>query len=62
MSLKVKIGNKVYDSAHEPIMLILTDADKRNISNMIEEAHKYLVWPTDVMNEQEAKDFMEELC
>lgn len=32
--MKVKIGDKVYDSTKEPIMLILSEADKANISNM----------------------------
>ena len=33
--MKVKIGDKIYDSEQEPIMVILNDADKNNIKNML---------------------------
>lgn len=32
--MKVKIGDKYYDSHNEPIMLIFEEIDKVNISNM----------------------------
>lgn len=43
--MKVKIGNKIYDSEKEPIMLILSDCDKKNISNMHPEADRYASYP-----------------
>jgi len=43
--MKVKVGDKVYDSAEEPIMVILTDGDKKNIANMSPEATKYCSYP-----------------
>lgn len=43
--MKVKVGNTIYDSNEQPIMVILTDADKRNITNMSPEATKYCEFP-----------------
>ena len=31
--MRVKIGDKIYDSESEPIMLIMNEVDKDNISN-----------------------------
>ena len=39
--MKVKIQNTIYDSTKEPILLILTGEDKKNIRNMLGEAFKY---------------------
>lgn len=44
--MKVKINNKIYNSNQEPIMLILDEKDKKNISNMVESATKYISYPT----------------
>ena len=32
--MKVKIGNKIYDSNEQPILLILDDLEKEQISSM----------------------------
>ena len=45
--MKVKINNKTYDSNEEPIMLILSDQDKKNIKNMADDATKYCSFPED---------------
>lgn len=45
--MKVKIGNKIYDSNVEPIMLILDKYDKKNIANMDEDASKFCTHPDD---------------
>ena len=42
--MKVKIGDKIYDSNDEPIMIILEDVDKYNIKNM-GDAKKYCSFP-----------------
>lgn len=34
--MKVKIGNKIYNSDEEPIMVTLEDSDKRNFMNMLD--------------------------
>ena len=52
--MKVKIGNKIYDSNIEPIMIILSEEDKLNISNM-EEQRKYCSYPDDIDTEEVIK-------
>jgi hypothetical protein len=55
--MKVKIGDKIYDSREEPILLILNEEDKRNLERMDTEATKFLSFP-DKMDLNEAKRFM----
>ncbi len=39
--MKVKVGDKVYTSGDQPIMVILTEQDKRNIASMLPDATRY---------------------
>ena len=39
--MKVKIGETLFNSETTPIMIILSEDDKENISNMAPEAFKY---------------------
>jgi len=55
--MQVKIGDKIYDSNLEPIMIILQDYNKVDINNMAEDAYKYCEFP-DSMTEEEAREFM----
>lgn len=55
--MKVKIGDTVYDSEKEPIMIIISNDDKKNIENMLPEATKYCSFPNGV-EMQIIKDFM----
>jgi len=55
--MKVKIGDTVYDSEKQPIMVILSNDDKKNIENMLPEATKYCSFP-DGVDIQIIKDFM----
>ena len=55
--MKVKIGNKVYNTEDEPIMIVLSDKDKENISNM-GELTKYCGYPKD-MDENIIVQFMD---
>jgi len=57
--MKVKINNTIFDSSIEPIMLILSDDDLINISNMPSYCTKYCSFPEKIA-EQDIKDFMEE--
>jgi hypothetical protein len=41
----VKIRDKIYDAENEPVMIILTKQDKKNIANMVKGATKYCVFP-----------------
>jgi len=54
--MKVKIGDTVYDAEDEPIMVILNDADKKNIAGMKHET-KYCCFPNDC-TEDEVNEFM----
>jgi hypothetical protein len=56
--MKVKIGNKIYDSKDEPIMIIFNDYEKIDISTMEEdEEYEYCVFP-DHIKEEEILRFM----
>jgi len=58
--MKVKVGDKVYSSEDQPIMVILSDKDKDNITNMLPEAHKYCEYPDD-MDPKEVSKWMKEV-
>lgn len=45
--MKVKVGNKIYDGEKEPVMVILSDQDKRNIANMLPGCSKYVSFPSE---------------
>lgn len=55
--MKVKVGNKIYDSKNEPIMIILEDYNKKHIRNMDKKAKKYCQFP-DHITEDQAREFM----
>lgn len=55
--MKVVIGNKIYDPDDRPIVLVLTDQDKANISNMTEDADCYIIYP-DGMSDEDADKIM----
>jgi len=48
--MKVKIGNTIYDSEKEPIMLIMSEEDKTNIATATkvhkDGKHKFVTFPT----------------
>lgn len=56
--MKVKIGNKIYDSNDEPIMIILDKQDMEYISNMPKHYSKYCVYPEIGYTEEDIKEFM----
>lgn len=41
----IKVRGKVYSSANEPVMVVLSTQDKANIAQMQERAHKYCAFP-----------------
>ncbi len=55
--MKVKVGDKVYDSNEEPILLVMSVDDKVNIMNMPKEATKYCSFP-DSMTVEEGMKWM----
>jgi len=58
--MKVKIRNTVYDGKKEPVMVILTDQDKKNIANMSPGATKYCCYPESYSAEQ-IKEWMNDI-
>jgi len=60
--MKIKVGNTIYDGNIEPVMVILSDEDKENISNMTENAYCYCAFPDDEKwqenDYEKIKDFM----
>lgn len=55
--MKVKIGNEIFDSNEQPIMLILSDVEKQHIADMLPEAHHYCSAPTE-LSEEDVREFM----
>lgn len=43
--MKIKVGDKTYDSEETPVMVILSGKDKHNIANMHPGSHKYCAYP-----------------
>lgn len=43
--MKVKVGDVIHDSDEEPLMVILSLADKENINNMFPDCTKYAAYP-----------------
>ena len=55
--MKVKIGNKIYNSEEEPIMLILSDEDKKLIGKMRAVDNKFCSYPYE-LGQELVKKFM----
>ena len=43
--MKVKVGDTIYDSNEQPVMVILTEKDKQNIAMMASTATKFCSFP-----------------
>lgn len=43
--MKVKVGNHIYDGEKEPVMVILSKGERKQIANMAPDATKYCVYP-----------------
>lgn len=52
--MKIIIGEKVFDSEKEAILIVLNKNDKQNIVNMTEDSYGYLCYPS-TMNTDEAQ-------
>ena len=57
----VKIGDKVYNSEDQPIMVILTERDKENISSMPRDSYKYCEYNTSKYRARNIVNWMNEL-
>lgn len=56
----VKIGNKIFDSKNQPIMVILQDDDIKNIYKLNNNEYRYFIYEGK-MSEEEIKNFMIEI-
>ncbi len=56
--MKVKIGEKIYSSEEEPLMIIFSDSDKVNIMDMAPEATRYASFPEGWGSEDEMLAWM----
>ena len=56
--MKVKVGRNTYSAKDHPIMVILTNDDKFNITCMIESATKYAEFSDDWGDEKEMLEWM----
>ena len=50
--MKVKIGDTIYNSELQPIMIILSESDKSNIAAMHEDKFKYVSYPNEWTTEE----------
>lgn len=58
--MQVKVGDTIYDGKEQAVMVILNDADKRNLKNMFEhypDNTKYCEYPDEFEDQSDA--FME---
>jgi len=55
--MKICIGDKIYDGKKVPVMVILTDDDKKNIASLASEATMYCEYP-DGMSVKKVEEFM----
>jgi len=55
--MKVKIGNTIFNSLEQPIMIILEEDDKTNIGSMPNSNNKYCSFPEEY-DIEEIKQFM----
>lgn len=58
--MKIKVGDKIFDGKDQPIMVILTQGDKDNISAMPAETTKYCEFPEDTWPEERVRSWMKE--
>lgn len=57
--MRVKIGNEVYDSLKEPIMIIFDEGETDFIGKLGAEQSKYCSYPPEGYKEEEIEKFME---
>lgn len=57
--MHIKIGDTIYDGVGYPMMVILTDRDRQNISNMLTDHYRYAQVP-EGSDEKEIEAWMDE--
>ncbi len=57
--MRVKVGKRIYNSDKLPIMLVLSDEEKKQLTAMDPAAHKFaVVTLTDEFTEEQAREWM----
>lgn len=56
--MKFKVGDKIFTSKEQPIMLILDDQDKQNLANMFPDAYQMCEYDETKYSEEEIREFM----
>ena len=60
--MQIKVGDKLFSSEDQPIMVILTEDDKENIANMLPECTKYATFQDDWGDEKAMLSWMDTDC
>ena len=58
--MKIKVGNIIINAEDQPVMVILSDHDKKNINNMFPHCTKYACFPDKWGNKEEMNQWMDE--
>ena len=58
--MKVKVKDTIYDGNIEPVMIILSKADKRNIANMPADKTRYCSFPKGMARQYNIHQWMRE--
>ena len=58
--MRIKASNCIADANTQPVMVILSDQDKKNIANMHSKCTKYACFPDKWGTEQEMSEWMDE--
>lgn len=56
--MRIKIGNEIYDSLKQPIMIIFDEGEQEQISNM-KDLKEFCSYPPEGHTEEEIEKFME---
>ena len=56
--MKVKIGDKIYDSKEETVMLILNEEEKKQIAKMHLNCTRYCIYQEDKITIKQIKEWM----
>jgi len=54
----IKIGNKIYDSKKDPIMLIFQDGDLNKFYKLKDNEYRLFIYTGKKMSEEEMENFM----
>ena len=56
--MKIMVGDKTFTQEDGPMVIHLTEQDRRNIANMVPDATCYMVFDQEKMTIEEARDYI----